>query len=96
LIVKIDVVSSFQFSYGNVATIVSLLDKLVQYLLVASQQMSIRKGGTFTMLSDLLTIVFANKEDVMSKVHASFKVHVQMEDVRMSLKNSQPRQIGKR
>nr|XP_016931748.1 regulator of telomere elongation helicase 1 homolog [Drosophila suzukii] len=70
------------FSYGNVATIVSLLDKLVQYLLVASQQMSIRKGGTFTMLSDLLTIVFANKEDVMSKVHASFKVHVQMEETK--------------
>jgi len=54
----------------------------VQYLLVASQQMSIRKGGTFTMLSDLLTIVFANKEDVMSKVHASFKVHVQMEETK--------------
>ncbi|KAH8245486.1 hypothetical protein KR032_010889 [Drosophila birchii] len=70
------------FSYGNVATIVSLLDKLVQYLMVASQQMSIRKGGTFTLLSDLLTIVFANKEDVMSKVYASFKVHVQLEETK--------------
>ncbi|KMZ08357.1 regulator of telomere elongation helicase 1 homolog [Drosophila simulans] len=68
------------FTYGNVASIVSLLDKLVQYLLVASQQMSIRKGGTFTLLSDLLTIVFANKEDVMSKVYASFKVHVLVEE----------------
>lgn len=73
---------SLQFSYGNVATIVTLLDKLVQYLMVASQQMSIRKGGTFTLLSDLLTIVFANKEDVMSKVYASFKVHVQLEEVK--------------
>lgn len=59
----------------------TLLDKLVQYLMVASQQqMSLRKGGSFTLLSDLLTIVFANKESVMGKVHASFKVHVQVEE----------------
>ncbi|EDW26039.1 GL14463 [Drosophila persimilis] len=68
------------FTYGNCATIVALLDKLVQYLMVASQHMTIRKGGTFTMLSDLLTIVFANKENIMSKVHLSFKVHVQVEE----------------
>ncbi|KAH8289163.1 hypothetical protein KR054_001059 [Drosophila jambulina] len=78
------------FSYGNVATIVSLLDKLVQYLMVASQQMSIRKGGTFTLLSDLLTIVFANKEDVMSKVYASFKVHVQLEETKQQQGQQKP------
>ncbi|KAH8266752.1 hypothetical protein KR026_000071 [Drosophila bipectinata] len=76
-----DLLGKANFTYGNVATIVSLLDKLVQYLMVASQQqMSLRKGGSFTILSDLLTIVFANKESVMSKVHASFKVHVQVEE----------------
>ncbi|SPP77637.1 regulator of telomere elongation helicase 1 homolog [Drosophila guanche] len=68
------------FTYGNCATIVALLDKLVQYLMVASQHMTIRKGGTFTLLSDLLTIVFANKESIMGKVHLSFKVHVQVEE----------------
>ncbi|XP_017035372.1 regulator of telomere elongation helicase 1 homolog [Drosophila kikkawai] len=82
------------FSYGNVATIVSLLDKLVQYLMVASQQMSIRKGGTFSLLSDLLTIVFANKEDVMSKVYASFKVHVQLEETKQQGKPGNKPQPG--
>ncbi|XP_017055046.1 regulator of telomere elongation helicase 1 homolog isoform X2 [Drosophila ficusphila] len=78
------------FTHGNCATIVSLLDKLVQYLMVASQQMSIRKGGTFTMLSDLLTIVFGNKMEMMSKVYASFKVHVQVEEPN----KGQPKQQG--
>lgn len=32
------------------------------------------------LLSDLLGIVFANKEDVMAKVHLSFKVHVEIEE----------------
>ncbi|KAH8411729.1 hypothetical protein KR215_010257 [Drosophila sulfurigaster] len=68
------------FTYGNCATIVGLLDKLVQYLMVASQHSMLRKGGSFMLLSDLLNIVFANKEDVMGKVHVSFKVHVEIEE----------------
>ncbi|KAH8300994.1 hypothetical protein KR044_009055 [Drosophila immigrans] len=68
------------FTYGNCATIVGLLDKLVQYLMVASQHSMLRKGGSFMLLSDLLNIVFANKEDVMTKVHVSFKVHVEIEE----------------
>ncbi|KAH8420535.1 hypothetical protein KR009_011261 [Drosophila setifemur] len=82
------------FTYGNCATIVALLDKLLQYLLVASQQMSIRKGGSFQLLSDLLTIVFANKEDVMSKVYASFKVHVQVEESKQQGKAAPGKQQG--
>lgn len=74
-----------QFTYGNCATIVALLDKLVQYLMVASQHSTmLRKGGSFMVLADLLNIVFANKEDVMSKVHRSFKVHVEIEDNKQS------------
>ncbi|XP_030569109.1 regulator of telomere elongation helicase 1 homolog [Drosophila novamexicana] len=73
------------FTYGNCATIVALLDKLVQYLMVASQHSTmLRKGGSFMVLADLLNIVFANKEDVMSKVHRSFKVHVEIEDNKQS------------
>ncbi|XP_062140101.1 regulator of telomere elongation helicase 1 homolog [Drosophila sulfurigaster albostrigata] len=68
------------FTYGNCATIVGLLDKLVQYLMVASQHSMLRKGGSFMLLSDLLNIVFANKEDIMGKVHVSFKVHVEIEE----------------
>lgn len=69
-----------QFTHGNCATIVSLLDKLVQYLMVASQHTMLRKGGSFMLLSDLLNIVFANKEDSMTKVHRSFKVHAEIEE----------------
>ncbi|KAH8281240.1 hypothetical protein KR018_001377 [Drosophila ironensis] len=76
-----DLLGKANFTYGNCATIVALLDKLVQYLMVASQQqLSLRKGGSFSLLSDLLTIVFANKQDMMTKVYASFKVHVQVEE----------------
>ncbi|ALC49144.1 CG4078 [Drosophila busckii] len=73
------------FSYSNCNTIVALLDKLVQYLMVASQQSTmLRKGGSFMVLSDLLLIVFANKEEMMSKVHLSFKVHVEIEESKQS------------
>ncbi|KAM8718412.1 hypothetical protein ACLKA7_001600 [Drosophila subpalustris] len=75
-----DLLGQANFTYGNCATIVALLDKLVQYLMVASQHTMLRKGGSFMLLSDLLNIVFANKEDVMSKVHLSFKVHVEIEE----------------
>ncbi|KAH8416818.1 hypothetical protein KR222_005993 [Zaprionus bogoriensis] len=68
------------FNHGNCATVVALLDKLVQYLMVASQHTMLRKGGSFMLLSDLLNIVFANKEDSMTKVHRSFKVHAEIEE----------------
>ncbi|XP_030378751.1 regulator of telomere elongation helicase 1 homolog [Scaptodrosophila lebanonensis] len=72
------------FTHSNCATIVSLLDKLVQYLMVASQNTMLRKGGSFMVLSDLLNIVFANKEDVMAKVYRSFKVHVVLEETKQT------------
>ncbi|XP_034118849.1 regulator of telomere elongation helicase 1 homolog [Drosophila albomicans] len=75
-----ELLAKANFTYGNCATIVGLLDKLVQYLMVASQHSMLRKGGSFMLLSDLLNIVFANKEDIMSKVHVSFKVHVEIEE----------------
>lgn len=48
------------------------------------------------VLSDLLNVVFANKEDVMAKVHRSFKVHVQIEDNKQSKPagNSNIKQTG--
>ncbi|EDW07713.1 regulator of telomere elongation helicase 1 homolog [Drosophila mojavensis] len=84
------------FTYGNCATIVALLDKLVQYLMVASQHSMLRKGGSFMVLSDLLNVVFANKEDIMAKVHRSFKVHVQIEDTKQTKPagNSNSKQTG--
>ncbi|KAH8387488.1 hypothetical protein KR093_007325 [Drosophila rubida] len=73
------------FTYANCATIVGLLDKLVQYLMVASQQSTMmRKGNSFLVLSELLNIVFANKEEILSKVDVSFKVHVELEEGRQS------------
>lgn len=79
-----EVLGQANFTYGNCATIVALLDKLVQYLMVASQHSMLRKGGSFMLLSDLLSIVFANKEDVMAKVHLSFKVHVEIEETKQT------------
>ncbi|EDV92365.1 GH24089 [Drosophila grimshawi] len=76
------------FTHGNCATIVALLDKLVQYLMVASQHSMLRKGGSFMVLADLLNIVFANKGDIMSKVSCSFKVHAEIEESKQSQTNN--------
>lgn len=59
---------------------VALLDKLVQFMAVESQNNHLRKGGSYQKLSELLTIVFNNKEDNIQKVYRSFKVHVQIEE----------------
>lgn len=47
---------------------------------VQSQNNMTRKGGSYQKLSDLLTIVFINKEDSIDKIYRSFKVHVQIEE----------------
>lgn len=49
---------------------------------IQSQNNMNRKGGSYQRLSDLLTIVFVNKEDAIDKVYRSFKVHVQIEEVK--------------
>ncbi|XP_068158803.1 regulator of telomere elongation helicase 1 homolog [Drosophila tropicalis] len=90
-----ELLAKANFTYGNCASIVALLDKLVQYLMVASQNnssMIMRKGGSFLVLAELLTIVFANKEDIMAKVHRSFKVHVEVEEAKQNAPKAAPKQ----
>ncbi|TMW51728.1 hypothetical protein DOY81_003220 [Sarcophaga bullata] len=75
-----DILGQANISYGSVRGVVILLDKLLQYVVVESQNNHLRKGGSFQKLIDLLAIVFNNKEDVIQKVYRSFKVHVEIEE----------------
>ena len=40
------------------------------------------------MLADLLSVVFVNKQETMTKVYRSFKVHVQIEETKKQTTNS--------
>ncbi|XP_023293799.2 regulator of telomere elongation helicase 1 homolog [Lucilia cuprina] len=75
-----DLLARANISYGSSKSVVALLDKLVQFMAIESQSNHLRKGGSYQKLSDLLTIVFNNKEDTIHKVYRSFKVHVQIEE----------------
>ncbi|XP_061390735.1 regulator of telomere elongation helicase 1 homolog [Musca vetustissima] len=75
-----DLLGRANITYGSSKAIVALLDKLIQFMTVASQNSMTRKGGSYQKLSDLLTIVFFNKEDAIDKIYRSFKVHVQIEE----------------
>ncbi|XP_017484013.1 PREDICTED: regulator of telomere elongation helicase 1 homolog [Rhagoletis zephyria] len=67
---------------------ISLLERLVQYMTVQSQGSAFRKGGSFEMISNLLSVVFIKKDDLIAKVHKSFKVHVQIEEIKQQHKGS--------
>ncbi|XP_055912686.1 regulator of telomere elongation helicase 1 homolog isoform X2 [Eupeodes corollae] len=81
---------SFMFEIlekGNITTgsanmVVSLLEKLLQFLAMASQNTMFRKGAGFEVLKDLITVVYFNKDENQGKIHKSFKVHVQIEEVK--------------
>ncbi|KAM7347678.1 regulator of telomere elongation helicase 1 [Cochliomyia hominivorax] len=75
-----DLLGQANISYGSSKAVVALLDKLVQFMAVESQNNHLRKGGSYQKLSELLTIVFNNKEETIQKVYRSFKVHVQIEE----------------
>lgn len=67
---------------SSVNLVVSLLEKLLQFLAMASQNTMFRKGQGFEVLKDLISIVFFNKDENLGKIHKSFKVHVQLEEVK--------------
>ncbi|XP_075156195.1 regulator of telomere elongation helicase 1 [Haematobia irritans] len=77
-----DLLSKANITYGSSKAIVALLDKLIQFMAIESQNNMTRKGGSYQKISDLLTVVFVNKEDNLDKVYRSFKVHVQIEEVK--------------
>lgn len=61
-----------------------LLESLIQYITAANQSNPVfRRGGGLQVLSDLLTIVFAGKdENADEKIKRCFKVHVDVEEVK--------------
>ncbi|XP_053949811.1 regulator of telomere elongation helicase 1 homolog [Anastrepha ludens] len=67
---------------------ISLLERLIQYMTVQSQNSAFRKGASFETFSNLLSVVFVKKDDIVEKVHRSFKVHVQIEEVKQQNKGS--------
>ncbi|XP_055844021.1 regulator of telomere elongation helicase 1 homolog [Episyrphus balteatus] len=62
--------------------VVSLLERLLQFLAVASQNTMFRKGAGFEVLRDLISVVHFNKDENLGKIHKSFKVHVQLEEIK--------------
>lgn len=77
-----------QFTPAIAPATISLLDRLIQFMTVQSQNSAFRKGGSFEVLSNFLSVVFVKNEDIIAKVLRSFKVHVQIEEVKQQTKNS--------
>uniref|UniRef100_A0A034W2S9 Regulator of telomere elongation helicase 1 homolog n=2 Tax=Bactrocera dorsalis TaxID=27457 RepID=A0A034W2S9_BACDO len=83
-----DLLAGAKFTPATAPATISLLERLVQFMTVQSQDSAFRKGGSFDVLSNLLSVVFVKKEDIIAKVLRSFKVHVQIEELKQNAKNA--------
>uniref|UniRef100_A0A1B0FG92 Regulator of telomere elongation helicase 1 homolog n=1 Tax=Glossina morsitans morsitans TaxID=37546 RepID=A0A1B0FG92_GLOMM len=79
-----DLLGKANLNYKTSKLVIALLEKLVQFLAVQSQTSRLRKGKSYRTLADMLNIVFINKEDKIEKIYKSFKVHIQLEEIKQS------------
>lgn len=78
-----ELLEAAKFSVGNHKVIVKLVDSLVQFLTVISETTAFgKKGFGLQKLNDLLTIVFADREeDYHQRIMRCYRVHVEIEEV---------------
>ncbi|CAD7091451.1 unnamed protein product [Hermetia illucens] len=79
-----ELLAKANITHGNQAMLNRLLESLIQYITAANQSNPVfRRGGGLQVLSDLLTIAFAGKdENADEKIKRCFKVHVDVEEVK--------------
>lgn len=74
----------FQITDSNFSVLSKLLDSLIQFLTIATEESSaFRRGSGLQKLFDLLTIVFSSlSEDYKERVSKCYKVHVEIEQTK--------------
>lgn len=77
-----ELLEAAKFSMGNHKVIVKLVDSLVQFLTVIAESTAFgKKGFGLQKLNDLLTIVFADREeDYHERIMRCYRVHVEIEE----------------
>ncbi|XP_037820770.1 regulator of telomere elongation helicase 1 homolog [Lucilia sericata] len=76
-----DLLSQANLNFESSKVIIDLLDKLVQLMVIESQNNHLlRKGDSVLKVSKFLDTVFNCDKESMHKVYRSFKVHVQIEE----------------
>lgn len=77
-----ELLEAAKFQMGNHKVIVKLVDSLVQFLTVIAESTAFgKKGFGLQKLNDLLTIVFADRdEDYHERIMRCYRVHVEIEE----------------
>uniref|UniRef100_A0A1A9VRD2 Regulator of telomere elongation helicase 1 homolog n=1 Tax=Glossina austeni TaxID=7395 RepID=A0A1A9VRD2_GLOAU len=88
-----DLLGKANLNYKTSKVVIALLEKLVQFLAVQSQTSKLRKGKSYQTLADMLIIVFINKEDKIEKIYKSFKVHIQLEEIKQSQRHDSNKDV---
>ncbi|XP_037894820.1 regulator of telomere elongation helicase 1 homolog isoform X2 [Glossina fuscipes] len=88
-----DLLGKANLNYKTSKHVIVLLEKLVQFLAVQSQTSRLRKGKSYQTLADMLNIVFINKEDQIEKIYKSFKVHIQLEEIKQSQRHDSNKDV---
>jgi regulator of telomere elongation helicase 1 len=97
----LDILAKADLSPGKKDVIADLLDRVIQFLTVASTSPYQRKGTGLQKFSDLVKIVFSKSHftaDHMERVKRSYKVHIKVEQPKSRGKGdswSTPKVVGK-